>query len=547
MRLILNETLGISSERRLTATKLDRTPRNIDLNGIQLRQVGTETVEVYIPLTQAEHYYYRFDTDDVLTISNDLRLVRLSTDTFDPKGLFALLQFGTILPHSSPWRQIRRIPAGVTARISAGETEMLEAEDSLLKSEDGTSSDSSSDVNGLTETIDQVLIRLCPEENPLVLFSGGVDSALIAARCSALGWKDTTLINYSFGPEDTEAQLASQVADRLGLKLETLVQRPGTWGETLDSAAEHYPFPFGDLSTPLMLDLVQQMCETRSSPRVVLDGTGADGAFGLSKAEARWRLLERVPKLLRRGGASLYQNRQLWLTGGFAERTCRLLRRSSMLPVTLAAVAQNPLQEILYSFTSHTVHEALNEVSTWLERASASVPMQFRIPLADLTVICSGIFAQKNYAVLSSAGFRPAYPFLRQEIMKHACFEACRRTNKSGAKLILKQALARQIPKELVYRPKSAFAPPQAQILRSKFFRDAFDKVVDSKSPLGEWLDRRALLKLQSAIARGSNLPHQTASFAWLITFVNEWLVQLNEQCASRTKVPVERTEAGPA
>jgi len=68
------------------------------------------------------------------------------------------------------------------------------------------------------QVLDDSLVEVCPERNPVLLFSGGVDSGLLAARVAALGWRDALLVNYSFGDADPESHMAEAMAKHLGLR-----------------------------------------------------------------------------------------------------------------------------------------------------------------------------------------------------------------------------------------------------------------------------------------------------------------------------------------
>ena len=126
----------------------------------------------------------------------------------------------------------------------------------------------------------EIKSHLEPDAIPIVMFSGGVDSGLIAYRLSALGRMDTVMFNVSFGQNDKEAMVAREMANRLRLNCIEL-RYPGKW-DVLTSPGAVYPVPFGDYSAPPAAFLASEICDRYAGQKVVVfDGTGADGCFGL--------------------------------------------------------------------------------------------------------------------------------------------------------------------------------------------------------------------------------------------------------------------------
>src|SRR6184192_13346 len=122
-------------------------------------------------------------------------------------------------------------------------------------------------------------------------FSGGVDSSLLAARLSQLGRHDVRLVNYCFGREDTESPLAARVASHLGLECHQVRHELREVAQVLERVDRDYSFPFGDLSTIPTNILVHGSLSLADESRTVIEGTGADGAFGFGVEYRKWQRL----------------------------------------------------------------------------------------------------------------------------------------------------------------------------------------------------------------------------------------------------------------
>ncbi len=110
-----------------------------------------------------------------------------------------------------------------------------------------STNDESAILSDIERTIDHDLQLMIDDKSPAILFSGGVDSSLLAARAKKLGWDDTLLIHYSFG-EDEHTQVARNVAHQLDLQMMEIADDPDQYESVFDHAGM-YPQPFGDHST----------------------------------------------------------------------------------------------------------------------------------------------------------------------------------------------------------------------------------------------------------------------------------------------------------
>ena len=113
--------------------------------------------------------------------------------------------------------------------------------------------------------LDGVLREVCPGGDPVILFSGGVDSALLASRAVALGWTGTTLVNYCLGKNDAESEFAEQMASHLGLEFVRIDDDGSLDPKSLEAVASKYPSPFGDYSV-LPTNRLTSACLLYTSP-----------------------------------------------------------------------------------------------------------------------------------------------------------------------------------------------------------------------------------------------------------------------------------------
>ena len=462
-----------------------------------------------IPLANVHGIYY--DESGQIS-SRPNRLVNPGA-TIDEAAVFSVLLFGGIVPPLSPWKEVHRLMPGYKYHGAEAICPVELNRERLL-----LNLDSEQQADLVVKTLDLILKKeIEGYGDPVLLFSGGVDSGLIASRLVASGYNNSLLINYSFGGEDPESELAESMARKLGLRYE----RVEADHQTLDCHLEPgriYPQPFGDFSVIPTVDLAHAVVERLGEGRrVILDGTGGD-SFGLSNKAKLWEQVYRVPKLIRRAVSDLYGN-MLWYREGKLEYVTRILSRSSNMPIFAAAWAQNPLEGVFFNDQSgNSVYGMLQKwIDEWTENSTSQ-----RIVATDIALIGANKAAQKAQPVFDSAGHKVVYPFLDNAIASIA-LDAVSFWQMDEPKAPLKRALARYVPTEMVYRPKSGFESDRKEIYFREEFIDYLRSAVEPTSPISHLLREKPVLKACQYLSHKEMLPVTTLNLLWTIVFTDRW------------------------
>ena len=112
--------------------------------------------------------------------------------------------------------------------------------------------------------------------------------------------------------------------------------------------------------------------------------------------------------------------------------------------------------------------------------------------------MCAGIFAAKTFDPLATRGFRPLYPFMEPEMVRLSLSLSYETRCPAGeSKGLLKELLAESLPRDWIYRTKSGFVPPFAEIIstaaRSEYVRET---VLSSRNPLLGYFREDRLVEL---------------------------------------------------
>ena len=197
----------------------------------------------------------------------------------------------------------------------------------------------------------------------------------------------------------------------------------------------------------------------------------------------------------------------------------RLLRRLHDMPLLSAILAQNPLAGILYASDGREKVDAL--LDEWVSGLVGDSLLR-KVIAADLALTCANTFAQKAYPIFRRAGLRVVYPFMDTEMVAFALAVA---PSQGGGekKALLKALLAQQVPREMVYRPKSGFVDTSGQVFYDATFLEMLWAATEESSVLSRIVFKYPLRKVCDRLRRHERLPDQLLNCIWSITFTDRW------------------------
>ena len=495
------------------------------------------SVAIRVPLTSVTDLYSKTDPGRV-ELASDLKFLFSSHMEIDQRAIYSLLQFGVLIPPLTPWRQVTRLIPGNVYEVSCPDMRIncriLELFSSAIVPTDLTLP-VHRQCEELGAELDRTLKRLCPDHRPVILFSGGVDSGVLAARAAAMGWKETLLVNCRMSSDDPESDHAAAMAHHLGLPYEEYLYSPHELEDYLSKLASTYPIPLGNISAYPSALLAKAIVDGHQDYRIALDGTGADGAFGLVSSAFRWRRITHLPRVIRSGSGLVYKAGKMWTKGNSRiGRNLGKLYTSAQMPILQASVARNPLSEIAYHFPDHVRSETQTLLGDWLD---SSVPWKQDISpqlvsALDLILICCGLYAKLRKAIFDASPIEVRYPFLEPNMVKLGLERAIHWPGTERGKLALKNLLAQHVPREMVFRPKSTFVPPikeLKELLQSPAFLKALDKLLEPTNPVSSTLNLRFTRRLQAYLKQGKHLPLEIHNFIWSAVFTGLWLDEFHK------------------
>lgn len=393
------------------------------------------------------------------------RSVPGSNSSIDRDALADLLRFGQIPGDRGIFTGVRKLPAGTLLEIRPGhEIGAPERYWSFLDiARDGVSDPLDvSDADILT-LVDEALTRSVRgqmlSEVPLGAFlSGGIDSSLVVATMQRLSDRPVRTFTIGFAEDGfDEAPYARAVARHLGTDHTELLLSPEQALSLIPDLPHVYDEPFAD-SSQLPTLIVSKLA--REHVTVALSGDGGDELFaGYTRYRTAERL-SRVPRLIGLGAAVAYgaigQRRRSSLGRTVATGDWAIVRR---------LLSANPEGERLVIGASELAAAARFRAG-WDRTAGLGGLTERAMALDTERYLVDDILHKVDRAAMS-VSLETRVPLLDHRIVELAWRLPRRVTYRDGAgKWVLRELLARDVPRELFERPKAGFGIPVGQWLR---------------------------------------------------------------------------------
>lgn len=477
--------------------------------------------------------HYACLPDGVLAFGSEikalLRLAEVGRD-LDPEAIEDFLTYGYIPDPKSIYAGVRKLPPGHLMLARRGRPLEIRRYWSVL---DTLSTAEAADSEAaLVERLGAAVRSRLVSDVPLgALLSGGVDSSAVVAMMAGSAEGRVRAFSISFGERAfDESDYARQVAAMYGADHDVRQVRADDF-DLMRRLPEIYDEPFGDVSA---LPTYAVCAQARRSVTVALSGDGGDEVLAGYRRYAFHcageRVRARVPGAVRRsvlGPLGRAYPRAAWLPRPL--RAKATLNELSMDSADAYARITSALPaEVRGALTSPEFRAGLGDYdSSEIVRSAFNVdapldPLQ-RAQYADLTTYLPGDILTKVDRASMAHGLELRAPMLDVDFASWSFGLAPRQklNRAGGGKAILKRAMERYLPRDLLYRPKQGFTIPLADWFRGPL-RDQVLGLADSPALKDSGvLDLRRVRRLASGHAGGLE-DHSKA--LWLVWVLESFL-----------------------
>ena len=432
----------------------------------------------------------------------------------DPLAVEDYLTWGYVPDHRSILKGVEKLPAGhyrlLKSRSGVAPAPVHWWDVSFAERRRGSQRDHEAELVHLMR--DAVTSRMVADVPLGAFLSGGVDSSSVVALMAEASNSPvkTCSIGFDVAALD-ESNYAQQIAERFHTDHRARTVSPDDF-EAVEHLAGMFDEPFADASA-LPTWRVCQLA--RENVTVALSGDGADEAFAgyrrhvFQYGEDRVRRL--LPAPLRSGlfglAGRIYPKAD-WAPRSFRAKTTLLSLAGSGEAAYANAVsmAGPELREGLYSpefLRLRGDYRAERPFMDMMAKAPARSGLD-RAQYADLKFWLPGDILTKVDRASMAVSLEAREPLLDHRLIEFAAsLPEDERVHKGQGKWVMKQAMRRYLPDDILFRPKQGFVTPIAQWFRGPLAGAA--RGIAGSAALGRtgWFDERSLAAIAEAHISG--------------------------------------------
>jgi len=437
--------------------------------------------------------YYYLD-DRKLVFASEIKAILKHPEidqTIDEQAVSDYLSLGYVPAPKSIYRRIRKVLPGHFIRVRPGKFEDLEYWDVRFHEAPGRTEEEWRDT--LAQELRSAVRSRLMSEVPLGAFlSGGLDSSAVVSVMSEIMNQPVKTATIGFHEKAfDESRFGRQVSEYLHTEHYEKVVTPNTI-DTIQKLVWHFDEPFADPSS-LPTYYVSQVA--REKVTVALSGDGGDENFGgytryitdLRENRNRSMLPLSLRRLVFGPLGALYPR---------LYRAPRYLRAKS----TLRRMAFDPMQGYFESMSTFGQfdkpsilspdlkrslggYESIELFRDYFGRAGTDDPLS-RIQYVDIkTYLTDDILAKVDRTSMANS-LEVRCPFLDHRIIELAASMPPQlKVRGNSGKYILKQALRKHLPDEIIDRQKMGFGTPLPDWFRNGIRDFARTYIVDREDP----------------------------------------------------------------
>jgi len=424
----------------------------------------------------------------------------------DPLAVEDYLAWGYVPDHRSILAGVHKLPAGhsLLLRHDAPLPAPRQWWDvSFAERRKGRAADLEAE---LLHLLRQAVTSRMVSDVPLGAFlSGGVDSSSVVALMAEASASPVKTCSIGFDVQSLdETGYADQVARRFATDHRARQVSPDDF-EHIDTLAAMFDEPFADASALPTWRVCQLARETVT---VALSGDGADEAFAgyrrhkFQHGEDRMRAL--LPQALRGplfGGLGAIYPKADWAPRPLrAKSTLQALGASSEAGYARAVSITPPeLRDALYSEDFLRLRGDYRAEQPWeamMRKAPARSGLD-RAQYADLKFWLPGDILTKVDRTSMAVSLEAREPLLDHRLIEFAaCLPEDLRLRRGKGKWLLKKAMRRYLPDDILFRQKQGFVTPIAQWLRGPLASTAREIASSAALARTGWFDKARLSAL---------------------------------------------------
>lgn len=420
------------------------------------------------------------------------------------KALIQFMTLGYISNDNSYYENIKKLPAGQYLIFDGHDVNIKVYWDLPKDKIDISFEESVEETERLIRS--SIKYRLLSDVEVGSFLSGGVDSSLVSAIMQQES--QNKIKTFSIGFEDKaydESIYAKEVAKYISSEHYEYIFTKKDMFNLIENIDYYYDEPFGDASSLPMMVLSQM---TKEHVTVALSGDGGDELFlGYNRyatTDNYYKKLVKIPQSIRTIAS---------IVGKYSGQD-----KLQKMSYPLKNLSEQSLYSILYSsikpwelnnlFNPEFLEESFGKVELTLldilEYKFDGDNLIDNLSRLDFKRYLSDDILTKVDRASMAYGLEARVPLLDHRLVEFAYRLPVELKLKKGPKSILKEILYRQIPKQLIERPKRGFSVP----LQDWFRKELKDIVYDKIQNLDDRFNKQYLNKIFHEHQKGKNFEY---------------------------------------
>jgi asparagine synthase (glutamine-hydrolysing) len=429
-------------------------------------------------------YYY--DDGDFLVFASELKAVAAHPDVptqIDPGSLIEYLTYGYILAPRTIYRGVKKLPAGHLLVADERGVSVREYWDLSVEPVVGRSEGDYAEA--LRETLAEAVRLHMVSDVPIGVFlSGGLDSSTVATLMAQAAAQPIN--TFSVGFEDdrrNELPYARLLAERIGANHHELILKPADL-ELVPELVRAFDEPFAD-SSCLPTYLVSQAA--REHLKVVLTGDGGDEAFaGYKRYGDALELAAARGDADRAGSGCARVLLERWpvMWGGRRQLTRRALSPFEHWARSLFYFDPQTLAWLLsQELNAEREQGAARDIFARARGRVGEADFLSQLQYVDVKSYLVGDILTKVDRMSMRTSLETRVPLLDHKVLEAALAIPAEVRMKGGErKYILKRALADDLPRQILEKPKRGFSIPLARWFREDWYEFARETLLSSEA-----------------------------------------------------------------
>ncbi len=447
----------------------------------------------------------------------------------EPQAIHHYLSFMCVPAPLTAYRSIRKLEPGHTLTLKRDGTKRIERYWQPDFSQKADVDEEEAGERAVEVLREAVRVRLMSEVPLGAFLSGGIDSSLVVALMSEQSHAPVKTFSIGFEEQNfSELKHARRVAEHVGAEHHEFIVRPDAL-EVLPMLVEHYGEPYADSSA---IPTYYVAKETRRYVTVALNGDGGDECFAGYERYAAMRLAEkyrRLPKVLRQSfienAVGILPSSEL---GRSRVRDVKRFLRAASLPTVerymrWVSVMDTATKSELYTDEFRremSGHHTSDFIAPWFAEANGAGVVDAALLADTMTYLPNDLLVKVDIASMA-VSLEARSPFLDHHVIEFAAsLPEKYKLRGLTTKYLLKRALKKILPEEILQRRKMGFGVPLGHWFRHQM-KSFVREILLSEKALGRGLFKPASVTRMVEEHTGGTRDH--AHQLWTLLMLELW------------------------